>query len=141
MHIRRAEFSRIIPNDGKLYGEVKVWPVKETDPMLAWFAREEDGCLNLAKLIRKQEELDLDWYDNDLRQAFDDVTDSWFTEDQPGGGCDRTEFEREILDYGNVAAMLEERLWQSARELADAVPYSPFAREPADGGEDRGATV
>lgn len=127
MHIKKAQYSRIIPSDGKLYGEVKVWPVNESAPMLAWFVRGDDGCLTLDKLIRKQEELDLDWYDNDLRQAFDDVTESWFTEPSQGSGCNRTEFEREILDFGDVAPTLEERLWESEQELSHGAPFSPYA--------------
>ncbi|MNI84746.1 hypothetical protein D3C73_1416750 [compost metagenome] len=88
----------------------------------------------LAKLIRNQEELDLDWYDNDLRRAFDDVTESWFKEPGKGTGCDRTEFEREVLDYGDVAPMLEERLWEAERSLAEGTPFSPFVpTTPAEG--------
>lgn len=131
MHIKKAVFSRVIPNGGELYGEVKVWPVREDAPMLAWFSQNGDGCLALTKLIRKQEELDLDWYDNDLRQAFDDVTDSWFTEPLSEGGCSRTEFEREILDYGDVAAEMEERLWEAGQNLAQGVPFSPFVHQDA----------
>jgi hypothetical protein len=136
MHIKKAVFSRVIPNNGMLYGEVKVWPVNEEAPMLAWFAKEGDGCLSLDKLIRKQEELDLDWYDNDLRQAFDDVTDSWFTEPLSGGGCNRTEFEREILDFGNVASEMEQRLWECEKDLAGGAAFSPFARGHEEGMHD-----
>ncbi|MDF2926537.1 MAG: hypothetical protein K0R57_5451 [Paenibacillaceae bacterium] len=134
MHIKKAEFSRVIPSDGKLYGEIKVWPVRETLPMLAWFVQGEDDCLTLSKLIRKQEELDLDWYDNDLRQAFDDVTEEWFVESVNGGGCNRTEFEREILDYGEVASVMEQRLWEAKQELADSAIFSPYAAHSASNG-------
>lgn len=136
VHIKKAAFSRVIPSDGKLYGEVKVWPIREETPMLAWFAKGEDGCLLLEKLIRRQEELELDWYDNDLRQAFDDVTTSWFIEpSSTGSGCNRTEFEREILDYGEVAAILEERLWETEQRLSEGVAFSPFAKQDEGGAE------
>jgi hypothetical protein len=141
MHIRKAEFSRVIPNNGILYGEVKVWPVKEESPMLAWFVREADGCLNLVKLIRKQEELALDWYDNDLRHAFDDVTESWFTDEQLNGGCSRTEFEKEILDSGDVAAVMEQRLWDSQEELSHGVPFSPFTHKEGEGEADSSTSL
>lgn len=136
MHITKAEFSRVIPSDGKLYGEVKVWPVKEKTPMLAWFGKGSDECLGLVKLIRKHEELDLDWYDNALRQAFDDVTEEWFVEASSGEGCNRTEFEREILDFGDVAAIMEQRLWEAEADLSKGVAFSPFVHEA--GGEQPG---
>lgn len=133
MHIKKAAFSRVIPNGGELIGEVKVWPVKEEAPMLAWFVREKDGCLSLQKLIRKQEELDLDWYDNDLRQAFQDVTAEWFTEPQALDACNRTEFEREVLDYQDVAAELEEHLWKYEQELSKGALFGAFAHPEALG--------
>lgn len=131
MHIKKAAFSRVIPNGGQLIGEVKVWPVKEETPMLAWFVREADGCLSLQKLIRKQEELDLDWYDNNLRQAFQDVTSEWFTQSQAADVCNRTEFEREVLDYEDVAAELEEHLWNTEQELSKGAVFGAFARPDA----------
>ncbi|WP_438447948.1 hypothetical protein [Gorillibacterium sp. sgz5001074] len=134
MHIRKAEFTRVIPSDGILFGEVKVWPVNEQAPMLAWFVRGEDGCLTLAKLIRKQEELELDWYDNDLRQAFADVTDKWFTQQEREGGCNRTQFEREVLDFADVAPAMEQRLWETERDLSEGAVFGAFAKE-AGGGE------
>lgn len=140
-YIRKAAFSRIIPNDGQLMGEVKVWPVKEEAPLLAWFAMGEDGCLQLKKLIRKQEELDLDWYGNDLHTAFHDVTTDWFSDPAFNGGCNRTEFEREILDYGDVAAAMEQRLWEAEQDLAQGPAFSPFVRHHAGGREDTGADV
>jgi hypothetical protein len=133
MHIKKAAFSRVIPNGGQLIGEVKVWPVKEEAPMLAWFVREADGCLSMQKLIRKQEELDLDWYDNDLRQAFQDVTSEWFTEPQSADACNRTEFEREVLDYQDVAAELEEHLWATEQELSKGAVFGAFARPDPSG--------
>lgn len=135
MHIKKAAFSRVIPNGGELIGEVEVWPVKEEAPLLAWFVREADGCLSLRKLIRKEEELELDWYDNDLRQAFQDVTGEWFTEPEPSDACNRTDFEREVLDYGDVAAELEEHLWQSQEELSRGAVFGAFAHRD-DGGQE-----
>lgn len=134
-HIKKAVYSRVIPSDGRLFGEVKIWTEKEDGPMLAWFAKGEDGCLMLEKLIRKQEELELDWYDNDLRKAFDDVTEAYFEEIPNGGGCKRSDFERDILDYGDVAAELEERLWDMERELADGAAFSPYAHGYPHAGE------
>lgn len=142
MHIKKAVFSRVIPNGDQLIGEVKVWPVREEAPMLAWFVREADGCLSMQKLIRKQEELDLDWYDNDLRQVFQDVTGEWFTEPQTSDACNRTEFEREILDYQDVAAEMEEHLWQTEQELSKGAVFGAFAhKNTAEGSPEAGGSL
>jgi len=117
MWIQKAEFTRVIPSDGQWFGEAKVWPADGKGPMLAWFGVTADGCLQLVKLIRKDEDLDLDWYDNDLHKAFEDITDRYFgREAELGPGCEHSEFEREVLDFESVKEDMIHRL----NEVRDA---------------------
>lgn len=104
MKIKEAQFTRLIPNNGQLYGEVKVLPQGEKDAFLAWFAPEGNSGFELKKLIRKEENLELDWYDNDLHHAFEDVTDSHFA-----GSDERVEFAQEILADEAVREQMRKR--------------------------------
>ncbi|MNC74575.1 hypothetical protein D3C75_1259560 [compost metagenome] len=63
------------------------------------------------------------------------MTDEWFTEPQTSDACHRTEFEREVLDYQDVAAELEEHLWQAEQDLSKGAVFGAFAHRGAGGAD------
>lgn len=107
--IKEARFNRLIPNGGELYGEVKVLPEGERGAFLAWFAPDGRGGFRLEKLIRKEEELELDWYDNDLHHAFEDVTESRLSD-----GAEQSAFVERLLAYGTVRDDMRKRFAEQA---------------------------
>lgn len=116
MTIRKAVFTRMIPNDGEVYGEVKVLPEGEKGTLLAWFVPDGDGGFRLKKLIRKEEELELDWYGNDLHDAFEDVTESRFSSAEERGA-----FAQEVLAHDAVLEEMRKRFAEHLREYGTTV--------------------
>lgn len=98
--------------DGAPCAEVGVLPGGAEDSALLVYIvedRREDGY-EIVRILTNDAATDTDWYDNNMHDAFMDVTSSAFT-----GSVvmspeeERSKFQRELLMFGDLKKQLEER--------------------------------
>ncbi|QJD81756.1 hypothetical protein [Cohnella herbarum] len=113
MKVREAQFRRILDRGGQRLAEVEVFTDHQHDTqMLAYFRMGKEDSYPLVKLISNDASEEIDWFDNSLHSAFDDVTKSFFSSPDHLGANDRDEFASQILAYTGVSEALERNLKQ-----------------------------
>jgi hypothetical protein len=60
--------------DGEPVSEAEVWIAGETRPWQVFLSRDGER-FRIRRIVRNQAEHELDWYDNNLHQAYLDMTD------------------------------------------------------------------
>jgi len=111
MDVKDARFRRTAYRDGVLCGEVEVKTDHPGTPVvLAYFRAAQRGDYELAALVGNDADRDIDWYDNNLHQAFVDLDDNWLLASGPGSGVDREAFARRVLAIGSVREDLDREL-------------------------------
>ncbi|KAA9000366.1 hypothetical protein F4V43_14625 [Paenibacillus spiritus] len=110
-YIKDAKIRRMLDYDGAPCAEVGVLPGAAGDPALLVYIvedRREDG-FEIIRILTNDAALDTDWYDNNMHDAFVDVTASAFT----GSPImtpeeERSKFQRELLIFGDLKKQLGE---------------------------------
>ena len=112
--IRNASFVRLGYSGDETFAEVEVAADGFDHPLIATFRREADGRLALANVTEKREDRLLDWYENNLHDAYADATDRLF-----GGGSDgettRRSFAEQVLRFGNLREDIEDAFYYGKR--------------------------
>ncbi|UNL93644.1 hypothetical protein [Paenibacillus polymyxa] len=108
-YIKDAKIRRFTELDGVRCAEVEVRPGAADDPELLVYitaSNQKDGQpdYDMVRIIRNDADLELDWYDNNLHSAFEEVTDKAFTDSTHiTAGEEREKFKRELLSYGQLS--------------------------------------
>jgi hypothetical protein len=111
MKVREAHFRRVLDRGGQALAEVEVFTDHPQDPqMLAYFLVGLKGYYPLVKLISNDANHEIDWFDNNLHSAFEDVMKPMFTTPDHLGNNDRYEFAAQIMSYPGIAEALERHL-------------------------------
>jgi hypothetical protein len=112
--ITSARLVQISERNDKKYGDVEVYFEDRTEPFMVEFASAQDNDVVMTHVYQKSVSTELDWFDNNLHQAYEDVTMSLFTREthQTNLGT-REEFKQSVLEFGDVR---EELLRQLAAE-------------------------
>ena len=108
--IKHARFLRSIESEGVTTAEVEfAWEndfgADATDNRyVAYLEKQGDNAYDVAKIVKNDSELALDWYDNPEHQAYKDVTSEVLAEGDstPPAKVDRASFVQEMLDYEGV---------------------------------------
>ncbi|MDF2960266.1 MAG: hypothetical protein K0S39_2001 [Paenibacillus sp.] len=106
MKIKHAEFKRIMERSDTLCADVEVQVEGDNRSLVVIFTESPDQIFDMTMILRKEAELDVDWYDNDLHSAYEDVTESLF---QHKTG-DREALKEAVLNYGNVREQIGKHL-------------------------------
>ncbi len=78
MHrVREAKWRRNFEQDGKTYSEIEVRMQGREEPLLATLEHAQNGS-QLKSLVRVEADPLLDWYNNDLHQAYTDISAQLF---------------------------------------------------------------
>ncbi|MDO7906914.1 hypothetical protein Q5741_10860 [Paenibacillus sp. JX-17] len=118
-YIKEAGIRRITEVDGVPCAEVEVHPGAADDPQLLVYVARTSGetggeGYEIKRLIRNDADLALDWYDNSLHSAFEDVTAEAFTNTALyTAEQERGKFLHEVLGYGNLRQEIGGRLQKS----------------------------
>ncbi|QMV43776.1 hypothetical protein [Cohnella cholangitidis] len=111
MKVREAQFRRVLDRGGQRFAEVEVSTDHQRDPqMLAYFRAGSDGSYPLVRVIANDANYEVDWFDNSLHSAFEDVMKPLFSSPDHLAADDRDEFAAQILAYTGVSDALERNL-------------------------------
>ncbi|MCD9022749.1 hypothetical protein [Cohnella silvisoli] len=109
--VKEAQFRRVLDRGGQLYAEVEVFTDHQRDPqMLAYFRAGPNGSFPLVRLISNDANQEIDWFDNNLHSAFEDVMKPIFTSPDHLSINDRDEFAAQIMSYPGIAEALDRNL-------------------------------
>jgi hypothetical protein len=109
--VKNANFERVVELHDKKYAEVKVEIEGEQKPFLALFEKTNDEQLHMDKLYRLDIDYELDWYENNLHQAYVDVTDRLFDHEfADTEKMTRNSFNEDVLGHGQVRQEVERGL-------------------------------
>jgi hypothetical protein len=111
MKLREAQFRRTLDRGGRSLAEVEVFTDHPNDPqMLAYFRMGSEGDYPLVRLIANDADYEVDWFDNSLHSAFEDVMKPIFSSPDHLAVNDREEFAAQILAYPGIVEALERNL-------------------------------
>lgn len=69
-----AKFVQMVEQNGAMMAEVEVSVAERNDGLKVYLYPTENGY-EAAQVLSNDADYDLDWYDNDLHQAFSDISD------------------------------------------------------------------
>lgn len=111
LKVREARFRRVLDRGGRPYAEVEILTDHERDPqMLAYFRAGQEGTYPLVRLMTNDADSDIDWFDNNLHSAFEEVTASMFSSPDHLAANDRDLFAAQILAFQGISEELERNL-------------------------------
>ncbi|ANE47134.1 hypothetical protein SY83_13655 [Paenibacillus swuensis] len=100
--IKSAHYLGVVEKNGTRYAQVAVQSAVPGQPeMLAHFTKKDENQYEMPLLLENHADLDIDWYENNLHNAFVNITSS---ENSPTGNSSYTKdlLGKEILSYGDV---------------------------------------
>lgn len=104
MEVREAHFRRVSDYRGQPEAEVEVLTGDpQTRRLLAYFTPASNGSYSLVRLLANNADYEVDWYDNDMHAAFEDVTSS-------AGADGQADFAAQILAYDGVKQAIDRNL-------------------------------
>ncbi len=110
-YIKDAKIRRMTEYDGAPCAEVGVLPGATSDSALLVYIVEdqrEEGY-EIVRILTNDADTDTDWFDNNMHDAFTDVTVTGFAGSPIMSPEDeRSKFQRELLIYGDLKKQLEQ---------------------------------
>jgi len=107
VNVRSAHVRGIVNRDGEPCAEVEVETDSASAPVvLAYFAN-EGGIAVLRSVVRNDANRETDWFDNNLHQAFEDITSTAL---DPADETRRQSFQESILADEHVRRDVEAAL-------------------------------
>lgn len=73
IHVTKAEWRRAAELEGKPVSEVEVWVAGQQDTWKVYMEKAEHGY-RIHQILKNDADYDLDWYDNDMHQAYEDIS-------------------------------------------------------------------
>jgi hypothetical protein len=107
--VRQAAFRRVLEQGGETYAEVEVFTDNPRDPGLLAYFRAGSKDYQLVRVMKNEADTEVDWYDNNLHDALEDVTITMFSGPSHAGE-DRNAFAERILVYDGIRETLERNL-------------------------------
>lgn len=100
--ITKANFTQTVIRDGKRLYEVEVWVSGQLEPWKVLLEQgNESGEYHVHQILKNEAEYDLDWYDNNLHQAFQDISNQAVS---PGK---QDSFARSVVEMAGLQAFTE----------------------------------
>lgn len=113
--VRQASFRGIRDAQGQRVAEVEVMTDNPGCASLLAYFREGPKGYQLVRVLSNDAATEVDWYDNNLHEAFEDVTMKLFSGPSHGGGEDRNAFAAQVLDKDGIRADLDLHLADGGR--------------------------
>ncbi len=111
VEVQEAALRRMTMKEGRMCGEVEVLTNDANAPkVLAYFAGAGDGDYELLAIVGNDADMEIDWYDNPLHQAFTDKSQWLGSAAMEAGGGERQAFKEQVLSFGSVRDDLEREL-------------------------------
>ncbi|MCD1258988.1 hypothetical protein B5M42_009075 [Paenibacillus athensensis] len=104
--VDKAEFVRMTERNDVACADVEVQLAGSDEVLLAEFTSSRDQALILSHIYRKETLADVDWYDNNLHRAFEDVSGELLH--NVAGEDGREALAKQILAFGTVKEELRE---------------------------------
>lgn len=103
MEFKAAKFRRPVEIEGRLCAEVGLIPDddKET-PLLAYVAPVRNGGYEIVRLLRNDAHFETDWYDNNLHNAFEELAEETFINNNEISCSDRDSIVDAVLGSNEV---------------------------------------
>ncbi|WP_281885922.1 hypothetical protein [Paenibacillus sp. YYML68] len=116
-NVVQAECKRVLERNDTLCADVEVIIEGKEHHLIALFAESKDNDYDMIMVLRKDASREIDWYDNDLHAAYEDVTEELF-QDQHGETHwgEREKFKEQVLSFGSVRADIKSKLDQAKLE-------------------------
>ncbi|WP_052476311.1 hypothetical protein [Cohnella kolymensis] len=107
-----AHFRKVAERGGQALAEVEVMTAHPQNPrLLAYFSRaSEGGGYSLVQVLANNADYELDWYDNSMHTAFEDISGNAI-----GTAEDQAELAAEILAYDGISDALDRHLNTEAK--------------------------
>lgn len=103
--VKQAKVRRMAHSDGEPVAEVEVVVAERPQPLKVYLRPTEEGY-EITQVLSNDADYELDWYDNDLHQAFEDLSDAVLhTFAARDGGA---AFVGQILSSGGVKKQLDD---------------------------------
>lgn len=110
MTIREAKFFRLGYSGNETFAEVQLAVDGFARPLIAAFKEEADGNLTLVNVSEKREDYDLDWFENNLHDAYPSVMERLFGAGSDGSST-RSSFAEQVLKFGGLREELQDQLY------------------------------
>lgn len=110
-YIKDAEYRRTDEHQGRPCAVIQVRPGAVGDPdLFVYVARSGNGeGYEIIRMIRSDADLEIDWYDNSLHQAYAEVAEENFGDrGWPNPAAQRKEFLQNLLAHEGIAAKLKQ---------------------------------
>lgn len=118
IEVREAQFRRVLERGGQRFAEVEVMTNQPRDrQMLAYFRVSPEGSYPLVRLMANDADYEVDWFDNNLHSAVEDVTASMISSPDPLGRTERDEFAAKIYAYPGIIEALDRNLRPEEQEV------------------------
>jgi|HigsolmetaAR203D_1030402.scaffolds.fasta_scaffold04172_4 hypothetical protein len=102
--VKQAKVRRMAQYGGEPVAEVEVVVAERPHPLKVYMRPTEEGY-EVTRVLSNDADYELDWYDNDLHQAFEDLSASVL---QTGGRDGSAAFAGQIVSSGGVKKQLDE---------------------------------
>jgi hypothetical protein len=113
LQIMEAYVRNVVDRNGTSCGVVEIVTDDRIAPeLLAYFSLAADNSIKLESVIRNDANTESDWFDNNMHQALEEITDSMFQQDDDWTAVkgDREAFIDQVLSSGQVRDQLNELL-------------------------------
>jgi hypothetical protein len=104
--IQDASFVRLGYSGDQTFAEVEVHVSGHTLPLVATYKQEDNGRLTLVNVTEKHDDHNLDWYENNLHDAYPSVLGTMFT-----GDTERQIFAEEVLKFKQIREKIEDTIY------------------------------
>lgn len=97
--IHNAQMMTVVEYEEKPCALVEVELEGHKDEYIVGVSELTEGELNLMMVYRRDASMDVDWYDNDMHQAFTEVSGELFTGGEMVNSASRDAFLRAVLSH------------------------------------------
>lgn len=108
VEIQSAKIIRTSSHDGQLYAEVEVELVGFDKPFTVRLEKNQEQ-FNLSQILQNDEDHAIDWYDNDLHQAYFDMKDQLFHSDDHSNPDNEMVFVNQLLEFEGLKSEINKQ--------------------------------
>jgi hypothetical protein len=109
--VQQAQFRRVLERGGHSFAEVEVITDNpQRSQLLAYFRNGPNSTYTLTRLLTNDADREVDWFDNSLHSAFEDVTAPMLSSPDHLANDDRDEFVAQILSCDGIEESLDREL-------------------------------
>jgi hypothetical protein len=112
MNVTDARVRRMVERQEGRCCEVEVHTDREDSPgLLAYFGPSQDNDFDMVAIVQSDAKTEIDWYDNPVHSAFEEVTTQLFETSTMKTDWGRREaFKQQVLAYPGIRAELSRLL-------------------------------